>query len=383
MKGAFRLGVLFLGSFCLAGCTEAGTADPEDGKPYVEAEVGTSVYYDLVMGGSLYVGTVRSVDGGHLGRAPGNIGSVIVEHGVMRFAVEKTVWGQQRDELRVPYIFTREDLSAEEPLATDWGGGYIWDRKHPAKGQRLMLLMRADKDGKPVPEDHYNEEWPVNTIWRLRADDPLVPGFEEAARYLSEKDPERRREVFRNLCRSRLKNIRRFASYAAFGDIDPDWSRDPHGPHEPHGVVNMATKPGLVLDFLRYAGPALDDEERQNVTRGFGDWLGQKIYAEQASEELRGAFEDWYLTELACAAVSKRRAAAVRGLAGIAFKGDDDRFGGLGPSDTVRLLFRKGGRGPLIKRLEDCPLSTDDGGTVNGKTVGQENLELLELLRQP
>ena len=71
-----------------------------------------------------------------------------------------------------------------------------------------MLLMRADKDGKPVPEDHYNEEWPVNTIWRLRADDPLVPGFEEAARYLSEKDPERRREVFRDLCRSRLKNIR-------------------------------------------------------------------------------------------------------------------------------------------------------------------------------
>ena len=71
---------------------------------------------------------------------------------------------------------------------------------------------------------------------------------------------------------------------------------------------------------------------------------------------------------------------AVRELAGIAFKGDRH---GLGVSDTVRLLFRKGGRGPLLKRLEDCPLSTDDGGRFNGKTVGQENQELLELLRQP
>jgi hypothetical protein len=332
-----------------------------------------------VSGASLYVGTVRSVDGGHLGRAPGNIGSVIVEHGVMRFAVEKTVWGQKREELTIPYIFTREDLSAEEPPATDWGGGYIWDGKQPAKGQHLMLLTSADWDGKPFLGNHSNE-WPVEKIWRLRADDPLVPGFQEAARYFTEKDPERRREVFRNLCRSRLKNIREFASYAAFGDIDPDWSRDPHGPDEPQGEVNMATKPGLVLDFLHYAGPALDDSERQEVTGCFARWLDQKIYAEQAPEELRGAFEDWYLTELACAAVSKRRAAAVRGLAGIAFKGKND---GLGPSDMVRLLFRKGGRGPLIKRLEDCPLSTDDGGRCNGMTVGQENQELLELLRQP
>ncbi len=379
MKEVFRLGVLFLGSFCLAGCTKAGTADPEDGKPYVEADVDSTAYYDMVRGCSLYVGTVRSVDGGRLGRALGYSSPVIVEHGVIRFAVEETVWGPRQDELTIPYIFTREDLSADEPLPMDWGGGYIWDGKQPAKGQRLMLLTCADWDGKPVPGNRSNE-WPMEKIWRLRADDPLVPGFKEAARYFTEKDPKRRREVFRNLCRSRLKNIREFAAYAAFGDLDPDLALDPDRPSQLVSEVNPVTKPGLVLDFLRLAGPALEDDERQEVTRGFAHWLGQKIEVERAPEEVRGAFEDWYLTELACAAVSKRRVAAVRGLAEIAFKGEHQ---GLGPSDTVRLLFRKGGRGPLLKRLEDCPLSTDDGGRWNGKTVGQENQELLELLRQP
>lgn len=179
MKEVFRLGVLFLGSFCLAGCTKAGTADPEDGKPYVEADVDSTAYYDMVRGCSLYVGTVRSVDGGRLGRALGYSSPVIVEHGVIRFAVEETVWGPRQDELTIPYIFTREDLSADEPLPMDWGGGYIWDGKQPAKGQRLMLLTCADWDGKPVPGNRSNE-WPMEKIWRLRADDPLVPGFKEA-----------------------------------------------------------------------------------------------------------------------------------------------------------------------------------------------------------
>ena len=117
----------------------------------MEEDVDGTAYYYMVLEGSLYVGIGPFGGRRPPGSGPGNIGSVIVEHGVMRFAVEKTVWGQKRDELRFPYIFTREDLSAEEPLATDWGGGYIWDPQASCEGPapHAALPRRQGRQARP------------------------------------------------------------------------------------------------------------------------------------------------------------------------------------------------------------------------------------------
>lgn len=301
--------------------------------------------YTTLDDGSLYAGLVLSVTVKSRKPPEDPFESGLEERGTFRFRVDRTVNGPRQKELTLGYWSTPEqNFPNGGPILTaDWGGAASpWGHRPPRPGEHLLLLLTADK----MRAENLNGVGggPVWQVWRgVGAGHGLVRGFEDATEYLKAKDDRTRDELFRKLCRSDFRSMRRFAFYAAFYPADSETHKMNGGGHDP------VRQSRLVLEFLRLAVPRMDTAmERVSVTGWFSRWL-EGFSSAGVTEALLSAFEQWYLAELETGNVLRCQAA---------LEGLKDLIAARGLAGTVA-LFKKSGRAGLEKSLRGCAGSWD------------------------
>jgi len=296
-------------------------------------------YSTLVRGGPMYAGTVMSVTVTRFEEGPPTIDARSI-----RFRVDKKVAGANVKELTLNYWWL--DESVPDLSLHGFGNTGPW-RERPRAGQRLLLLLMDEAGVEAAKQNGRFDQ--VSHVWRgVRADHPLVQGFQDAVKFIAGKDTKTQDRLFRQLCQSPFPSLRLFAFEAAFFAKKPPVFG---------GTYSSVRQAQLMLQYLRVAVPRIsDDEERYRFTTGLSAWFRSpraKAPAYQAPEvagPLRAAFENWYLTALGAVDQPRRCQPALEELAELIEK--------LGPTPTLA-LFPKGGRAALDKRLRACVRAQD------------------------
>jgi hypothetical protein len=175
-------------------------------------------YYDLRWGARLYAGTVVSV------RVDGKETRSALETGHIRFRVTRTVIGQPKKELILPFDWE------EPPSVLPWDACTGKWPGRPQVGERLLLLLLPENE--EVCREKFNTAptCPVLQRWEAGPNSPLAEGFALAGRFLalkaiSKEDVSKQDDVFLQLCRHPVRNMREFAREVAFASgpgLDPD-----------------------------------------------------------------------------------------------------------------------------------------------------------------
>ncbi len=316
-------------------------------------------YSTLVRGGPMYAGTVMSVTVTRFEEGPPTI-----EAGSIRFRVDKKVAGPNVKELTLNYWWL--DESVPDLSLHGFGNTGPW-RERPRAGQRLLLLLMDEAGVEAAKQNGRFDQ--VSHVWRgVRADHPLVQGFQDAVKFIAGKDTKTQDRLFRQLCQSPFPSHRLFAFEAAFFAIDPKKEPTVFG-----RKYDPARQAQLMLPYLRFGVPRIsEDEERGAFTWGFAWWFGSPRASAPAYQvpevagPLRAAFEDWYLTELATVDRSHERCYwALRAL--------DELIDKRGAAETLA-LFKKGGRAALQERLRACARAQD----WNDRELSQKILKKLD-----
>ncbi len=334
------------------------------------------LYFRLASGGSLFAGTVTSVDITKVRQ--GAADRPYAQGGTLRFRVQRTLAGPARAELEIPYYYEAEHAGRIGPNLADWGGGAVWTFA-PQPGQRLLLLLCGPREA----EDGISRfGTPVGHIWRAAHDDPLAEAFADSGRYLAAADDESQKGVFRRMCQSKVRSVRLFALDAAFCYVNPK-SRGAYG--DGYDPIRQSS---LALDYLRFAAPRGDDEEKGNVSSAFSGWF-RHDRSRDLSPALRAAFEQWYLAELGSLGKPLRCEQALDGLKGLLDQGGAAKLVSLFPrsghAGLVKALERIARSGPHQREAQDAESSAYVNGVFcpwsSGRlTVAGKGQELLRRL---
>jgi len=188
---------------------------------------------------------------------------------------------------------------------------------------------------------------PVFFRWAAQPDGPLADGFALAARFLAATDEANRDELFRQLCESPLRNMRRFACSASFTYVG--WWKGASQVIPFGRGYDPLVQSHLALLYLKHAAPRLNREERIDVTVEFAWWL-QMVDLEELPDELKEAFEAWHLKELSVRDDMRQPKAVLEAL---------QRMQKARGAATTLGLFKKSGRADLLGRVQECARSGD------------------------
>jgi hypothetical protein len=248
------------------------------------------------------------------------------EQGVLKFAVEQTLYGESVAELRTRYAYTR---SNQAPVA-DWGG-HVWDDHPPRRGQRLALLVYG-KESRERYAESVKQEGLAFCVWDAPEGDPFIAELRDGCSFLTATDVNDRINLVKRLGGSKYRTIRGLVQSGVFGV-------DERGVPQPPDA-----SPQLVSEYLRASDRAItDDYERGEATRSVAVWLSDKGHAQSVTEDLRKTFEGWYLGELnALGSDRNRDIATLNSLTGLCQK--------LGVVRAIN-LFSHMDRGNLTQRV--------------------------------
>jgi hypothetical protein len=321
----------------------------------------TALYERLAEGDCLYVGTVAKTLPEPSRRYTEQGWQQVEEKGELHFQVEQTLFGPSVPELRIHYVYSRQD----NEVASDWGG-HTWDNHPPKRGMRLALLVHGEANVLKYPEG-VKEEGPVVAIWPAPPGDPFIQDLTAACRFLAPSEPKERIGLVKDpiglvqsVGGSKFPTLKYFVRAAVFGPEDAKRFPEPE---------IKAASPEVILEFMRAAGPAVKkDDERAKDTGSLGLWFRVPGHAKAAPEELRSAFEDWYLADLEARNKGERTVSALYGLQALCKA--------IGVQETVG-LFRQAGQAGLVQRVEACANTPQEESQERVQKLAHELLDLL------
>ena len=321
--------LLMLGAALLSAGACARSEAPPPAGPVQDVGGGwSSLYRDLAQGDCLYIGTVAEVLP-HPGQRYTEWGTQYVEEqGELKFKVERTLYGESVPELRTHYVYSR----ADDVPASDWGG-HVWDDHPPKRGQPLVVLAYGKKSQERFAET-VKREGIVAYIWPALKESSFIEELAEGCGFLTATEVKDRIRLVKSLGRSKNPTIRWLVQDGVFGVDERGVPQPPDAP------------PELVLEYLRAsAAPMPDYFPRESITESLVHWFSDKGHARSATEELREAFEDWYLGELDALGQDRNRDyISLGGLCELCRK--------LGVTQATD-LFKRTGREGLIQRVTD------------------------------